>query len=169
MRTIKQGKKDRDCVPAVAAMICGTAIEDFNKKMGKGRHRKWEIDGEVCGGGYCIEEIADYLSIYHKQVGIGCFLRRHIDFRKKTAILTFNILKFDAYVVVKSQRFKNDTHAVYWDRDIQMIRDPNPFLPARTKLNTYKIVAWHPIFNMSCAYNMVRKNPELKDSLKDFL
>lgn len=162
MRTIKQLRGDKKCVAAVAAMICGTSIQHFVKVMGEGHSEKY-------GGGYCPEEISDYLSMHHKTFGYMGFDRTDIDFKRKKATCQFDLLRYNAYVVVKSMRFTDVIHAVFWDRDIQMIRDPNPFLPARTKLNTYRVLTWYPVYNQSCRFNKVRKEPGLKKKYeKDF-
>jgi hypothetical protein len=48
-----------------------------------------------------------------------------------------------ALVYVKSERTKNDLHAIYWDGE--KIYDPNPFVKHGRPLSEYKIEDWVPI------------------------
>ena len=148
MRTIKQGRNDGYCVAACAAILCNTSVKDFIKVIGE--------PTTVCGNpklnltGYRDYDFERYLILHNKSIDFARFRRSAIDLRKNTVIVRYeySYKKMDAYLVVKSQRHDDVTHAVVWDSKKKCVRDPNPFLPARRKLSDYDIVYWIPIFNI---------------------
>lgn len=60
------------------------------------------------------------------------------------------IKSLPAYVVVKSQRYENITHAVYWDGE--KILDPNPEIEGDgLPLNQYEVISWFPIVKINAS------------------
>ena len=58
--------------------------------------------------------------------------------------IQFSVEDYPAYVVVKSKRFKQTMHAVYWDGE--KILDPNPEIKKNgLPIEQYEIISWFPI------------------------
>jgi hypothetical protein len=87
------------------------------------------------------------------------------DFTEKTININYN-LRLPAIITVKSQRFSNMTHVIFWDGD--NIHDPNPEAKydGTGRLTKYKILQWTPLtpFHQGNGYIveiLKNKHPEL--------
>ena len=134
MKALKQ-KDRKSCVACTACMITNTKLQDFYDFM-KGKEPP-----------YNDKDVYRYLLKYGYAMGIGFKNEKHRLKKKDSIAIKFKLKDFPAYVVVKSQRFLANTHAVYWDGE--RILDPNPDIGKDgLELGEYEILEWWPIQKM---------------------
>lgn len=134
-KRIKQPEGSPLCAAAVAAMICGTSIEDFQKL--------WKHEGP-----YSDTEVVIYCWRHGWQMGGVGF-----DIPKSLKIVDDHVLSCrwsfqgsPAYVGVKSRNYPNTSHAVLWDG--QFVLDPDPKTPEKTCIEDYDVEQVFPLYEM---------------------
>lgn len=150
MRTVKQGRKDGNCMAACAAMLTNTTIQNFIDEIGEA-HAFCGKPGKSLQG-YTDYDLALYLLAHKRSPDITHIRKSGIDLRKNTTTTKreYGYKGLDAYVTVRSQKYTRSCfkHAVVWDSKAKCVRDPNPLLPTRRKLSDYTILFWTPIYNI---------------------
>ena len=154
-KVIKQTDKV-SCMACVACMATNTGPEDFR------RYFHFFCKGPP----YSDLDLYRYLLSQGYAFGIGFRNDRGYKFRPKNKLrIEFNLKDFPAYVIVKSQRFKGVTHAVYWDGE--KILDPNPTIEGDgLPLEKYEILSWFPIVQFWVNGKICLKSKEVKDEGK---
>lgn len=151
---MKQKKGSRNCVAVVACMATGCTIEEFNSFVGH-NGEKGIIDLEF------------YKFLLHKGFVVGLGIesgwneKLFIDEKTKIIHLEYNIYKYPAFLVVKSEAYPENGHAVYWDGN--KVWDPNPIVLDGLPLSNYTIYRWFPIIS---ANNVADKNCPSQFELK---
>jgi hypothetical protein len=139
---LKQLPGSKNCVAVTAAMITGTTPEEFQNFIGKEApytdldcYRYLLHKGYIVGLGLIVEdEIADEPYTIHS--------------KNQKMDLTFRVKEYPAYVVVRSFRNPEWTHAIYWDG--KQFWDPNPDIDDNDQpMNDYEILRWFPVHKIS--------------------
>lgn len=131
-KIIKQIGKT-ECVACVACMATNTRMVDFQRFFYFKEPPYTDLD------------FSRYLLSKGYSVGIGFDNKEKEIFNANNKIrIEFSLKDFPAYVVVKSMRFKSNTHVIYWNGE--KILDPNPEIKKDgLPLEEYEIIKWFPI------------------------
>ena len=156
---IKQSKNSSSCMCCVACMATGTSVEEF-KEFIKPRIR----------GPFTDLHLYSYLLSRGYAVGTGIDFKNGTTFSNKNNTIRFKLKLYElpGYLVVKSHRFKNVLHAVYWDGE--NIFDPNPYMPDNPDLSLYIILQWFPItqINILTGFQGIKpKKHNIKKRIKE--
>lgn len=135
-KTIKQNDLV-SCGPAVAAMICGTTIEDAIKEM-EARPN----------GGYDSIEIHKYCFKRGFVLGGCCYAANEVKYLpiESDGTITFTFtFKGQAFLVgVESERLPGKQHWIYWCGE--HVHDPNPTVDdTKRNLSSYDVVDIAPV------------------------
>jgi len=115
-------------------MATGTTVAEFKDFFAHKLPPHSDLDfykyllskGYAVGVGYSHKEASSFMS---RDTGLKIHFRLH---------------DYPAYVVVKSQRFKANTHVLYWDGE--RIFDSNPEVKGDgLPVDKYEILSWFPI------------------------
>lgn len=128
MRPIKQKPDSSDCVAATAAMVAGTNIGAFHRKLG-------------ISNGYYDDQFFGYLRHYSFFPGLKIDKKFTIGRLRESGIM-----KYPALITVKSEEEKGELHAVYWSG--KKAYDPSPKVKNGRSLESYKILYWCPIYKI---------------------
>lgn len=139
--TIKQ-EGDADCGAAVVAMAVGLPLKHVKSDM---ISTQMEVKGE-CFYYYKVREIARYLACHGILMGMhaqtegdgGSTLEPD-----ERVMFAWPLEDFPAILGVRSERFKDQDHWVFWDG--QKVRDPNPNRPDLRELNEFKVLDVFPL------------------------
>lgn len=126
---------DSDCVAAVAAMATGTSMMEFKK-----------FAGDVFGP-YETVELLKYL-LNHDYIG-GFLMFDNagkIEENVHDFAVSIPVKGHPAIITVKSERFPDKQHAVYWDG--HRVWDPNQEVKTKRSLSSYEITEWMPIYKL---------------------
>lgn len=129
-KTLKQST-NKTCMQTCLAMIVGESVE------------------------YVIDWLANNNAL-HSEDGIiflchhGIYPSMYAEFKKGAKLEDEDKIEFSiplkdrpALITVKSERFKDKLHSVFWDG--KKIHDPSPLVLKLRDINTYKIVEYWPL------------------------
>jgi len=127
---MKMHPKSRDCIAVCAAMAVGSDLKELHKTIGK---KNEYADSDI------------YLYLLLHGYFAGALFKVNHDTVKTNSSFKVKVSPQDgpALVYVKSERCKNDLHAIYWDGE--KLYDPNPYVKHGRALSEYKIEDWIPI------------------------
>jgi len=143
MITIKQPNKSSSCVLACAAMICGKTISQIESEFG------------LCSTSNIAVGLKDLANILNHH---GKFIGLFINWEQPTVISPTQITHLEVHCVLSEHDAiltiiggvaSVNYHAVVWDSQSRIVRDPLPHIPETTSLEQYMVKQWLPITDIS--------------------
>lgn len=143
METIKQPDNSSSCVLACAAMICGKTISQLEVEFG------FKSTSNVCIG---LKDLANILNFHGKFIGLFInWEHPAVIFPNQTSHLEVHcqLSEHDAILTILGGAGSVNYHAVVWDSQSRVVRDPLPHIPETMNLEQYAIKQWLPITDIS--------------------
>lgn len=143
MKTVKQPDASKSCVLACLAMICGKTYEQIAVLRGSRSDQTTPV-GFV--------EMTEILLQHKKMAGLLVNWERGVTIDTKTTAsvdVACKLADHDAILSVSASETPKLFHAVVWDREGAMVRDPLPHLPDTTDLAAYRVHQWIPITDLA--------------------